>query len=96
MNLPLHDFAQNQTWTVIVALACEITAWMQMLALTGHQARRWEPKRLRLRLLSIAGLLATSGRTRTLHLSACAPWARLALDGLDRLKALAALPAPAG
>jgi hypothetical protein len=31
-----------------VALACELLARMQMLALTG-KARRWEPKRLRLR-----------------------------------------------
>ena len=28
-NLPLHDFAQNQIWCAIVALACELTAWMQ-------------------------------------------------------------------
>ena len=49
-NLPLKDFAQNQIWCEIVALACELLAWTQMLALTG-QARRWEPKRLRLRLL---------------------------------------------
>ncbi len=47
-NLPLHDFTQNQIWCAIVALACELTAWMQMLTLQGHQARRWEPKRLRL------------------------------------------------
>jgi hypothetical protein len=67
---------------------------MQVLALTGHQAHRWEPKRLRLRLLSIAGLLATSARIRTLRPSAHAPWTQLALDGLDRLKALAAQPAP--
>ncbi|MEI4274236.1 IS1380 family transposase, partial [Klenkia sp. LSe6-5] len=44
-NLPLHDFAQNQIWCAIVALACDLTAWMQTLALTGHpgheQARRW-------------------------------------------------------
>ena len=32
-----------------------------MLALTG-KARRWEPKRLRLRLFSVAGRLASSGR----------------------------------
>ena len=35
-NLPLHGFAQNQIWCEIVALACELLAWMQMLALTGH------------------------------------------------------------
>jgi hypothetical protein len=96
MNLPLHDFTQNQIWCAIVALACEITAWMQTLALHGHPARRWEPKRLRLRLLSIAGLLTTSSRTRTLHLSAHAPWTQLVLNGLQRLRSLAALPAPSG
>jgi hypothetical protein len=86
-NLPLHDFAQNQTWCAVVALACEITAWMQMLALHGHPARRWEPKRLRLRLLSAAGLLATRSRTRTLHLSGHAPWTSLALHALHQLTA---------
>jgi hypothetical protein len=67
-----------------------------MLALADHPARRWEPKRLRLRLFSIAGHLATTARTTTLHLSDHAPWAKLAVQALDRLRALAALPAPAG
>ena len=85
-NLPLHDFAQNQIWCAIVALACEITAWMQMLALTEHQARRWEPKRLRLRLFSIAGRIAHTGRRVQLHLSRHAPWAGLVLDALTALQ----------
>jgi hypothetical protein len=41
-------------WCEIAALACELLAWTQLLALAGH-ARRWEPKRLRLRLFSAAG-----------------------------------------
>jgi hypothetical protein len=69
---------------------------MQMLALHGHQARRWEPRRLRLRLLPTAGLLATRSRTRTLHLSSRAPWTSLTLLALDRLRAGAAIPGPAG
>jgi hypothetical protein len=85
-NLPLHDFDQNRIWCAVVALACDITAWMQMLALTGHTARRWEPKRLRVRLLSIAGRLATTGRRVLLHLSAHAPWADLAATALTRLR----------
>jgi Transposase DDE domain group 1 len=89
-NLPLHDFAQNQIWCAIVALAADLVAWMQTLALTEHPARRWEPKRLRLRLLSIAGRLAVTGRRRWLHLATSAPFAGLALDGLARLDALAA------
>jgi hypothetical protein len=90
-NLPLHDFAQNQIWCAIVALAVELTAWMQMLTLAGHDARRWEPKRLRLRLFSIAARLAEHGRTRRLHLSAHAPWARLLTEMITRLQTL---PAP--
>ena len=89
-NLPLHDFAQNQIWCAIVALAGDLVAWMQTLALTEHPARRWEPKRLRLRLLSIAGRLAVTGRRRLLHLAATAPFTALALDALHRLDALAA------
>lgn len=48
-NLPLHELDQNRIWQAVVALACEITAWTQRLAFTEHPARRWEPKRLRLR-----------------------------------------------
>jgi hypothetical protein len=84
-NLPLHDFAQNQIWCAIVALAVELLAWMQMLALPGHDARRWEPKRLRLRLFSIAGRLTHSSRRMHLHLSRHAPWAWLVLDALTAL-----------
>jgi Transposase DDE domain group 1 len=41
-NLPLHGYAQNQLWCEIVALACDLLAWTQMLAFPGP-ARRWEP-----------------------------------------------------
>src|SRR3954469_14833926 len=32
-NLPLHDFAQNEIWCAVVALAADLVAWMQTLAL---------------------------------------------------------------
>jgi hypothetical protein len=89
-NLPLHDLAQNRIWCALVALACELTAWAQMLALAEHPARRWEPKRLRLRIFSIAGRLARSGRRTVLHLAAHAPWADLLLRAITTLRALAA------
>jgi hypothetical protein len=91
-NLPLHDFAQNQIWCAIVALACELTAWMQTLALAGHEARQWEPKRLRHRLFSIPARHARSGRRRRLHLAATAPFTALALAALDALARLTAPP----
>ena len=84
-NLPLHDFAQNEIWCALVALAADLLAWMQTLALTGHDARRREPKRLRLRLLSIPARHARTGRRRLLHLAATAPFTALALQALDAL-----------
>lgn len=90
-NFPLHGFAQNQIWLAIVSLATELTAWMQMLALAGHDARRWEPKRLRLRVFSIAARISRHARRTWLRLSAQAPWSELVAHGLARLKDL---PAP--
>ena len=91
-NLPLHDFASNQIWCAIVALAGDLLAWMQTLALTGHEARRWEPKRLRLRLFSMPARHARTGRRRLLHLAATAPFTTLALQALAALAQLTATP----
>lgn len=44
-QVPLHDFNANRIWCQIVALASELQAWTGLLALAGHEARRWEPKR---------------------------------------------------
>ena len=88
-NLPLHSFNQNQIWCAIVALACELIAWLQMLGLHDHQARRWEPKRLRLRLFSTAGRLGTTGRRVVLHLARTSRWTPLLLNAITRLRALA-------
>jgi hypothetical protein len=87
-NLPLHGFDQNQIWCAIVALAAELTAWMQLLTLAGHDARRWEPKRLRLRLFTTPATLARTGRRVWLHLALKSPWARLVSDAIHRLRAL--------
>jgi len=86
-NLPLKGFAQNQIWCEIVALACELLAWTQMLALSG-EARRWEPKRLRLRLFSAAGRLARGGRRLRLRLARRWPWAGQITAAVTRLQAL--------
>jgi hypothetical protein len=85
-NLPLHGYTQNQIWCEIVALACELLAWMQMLALPGP-ARRWEPKRLRLRLFTCAGRIVRGGRRLRLRLAATWPWASQVTDAISRLQA---------
>ena len=87
-NLPLHGFGQNQIWCALVELACEITAWTQLLAFSDHEARRWEPKRLRLRLLSASGRLVHTGRRWVLHYARNGAWTQLLLDGLARLRDL--------
>jgi hypothetical protein len=87
-NLPLKGFAQNQVWCEIVALACELLACMQMLALTG-KARRWEPKRLRLRVFSVAGRLVSGGRRLRLRLAERWPWTGQITAAVTRLQAIA-------
>ncbi|WP_084516523.1 IS1380 family transposase [Microtetraspora niveoalba] len=90
-NLPLRDFTQNQIWVEIVALACELLAWTQMLALHGTSARRYEPKRLRLRLFAVAARLVRGGRRLRLRIAASWPWASQLVAAITRLQAL---PAP--
>ena len=85
-NLPLHGFAQNQIWCQIVALACELLAWTQMLAVDGP-ARRWEPKRLRLRIFAVAGRLVRGGRRLRLRLARHWPWASQIIAAIARLQA---------
>ncbi|MFJ5724682.1 IS1380 family transposase [Streptomyces sp. NPDC093149] len=89
-NLPLHDTAQNQIWLEIVQIALDLLAWMPMLALTG-KTRRWEPKKLRLRLFSAAAQLVTTGRRRRLRFTARWPWTDVITRAIQRL---AVLPNP--
>ncbi len=60
-NLPLHSFTKNELWLELAQLAAELLVWTQLLAWPEHAARRWEPKRLRLRLLSVAARVITTG-----------------------------------
>ena len=87
-NLPLYGFAQNQLWCAIVALACELTAWLQLLALADTDARRWEPKRLRYRLYTIPAQLVRGGRRLRLRYPAHHPWAALLAAALTALAIL--------
>ncbi|QDN91033.1 IS1380 family transposase [Streptomyces sp. RLB3-6] len=89
-NLPLHDTAQNRIWLEIVQIALDLLAWMPMLALTA-ETRRWEPKRLRLRLFSAAAQLVTTGRRRWLRFTARWSWTDVITRAIQRL---AALPNP--
>jgi hypothetical protein len=84
-NFPLQGYAQNQIWAEIVAMASELLAWLALLALDGN-ARRWEPKRMRLRLFSAAGRLVRGGRRPRLRLAARWPWNQLITTAITRLQ----------
>ena len=60
-----------------------------MLGFAGHEARRWENKRLRHRLLSAAGRIARHARRTVLHLPAGHRWSPLIQTGLLRIAAAA-------
>lgn len=86
-NLPFHDYAKNRIWVEIVALAADLLAWTQTLAFDEHEpARRWEPKRLRFRILAVAGRIIHTGRRRRLRLPRDWPWNRLIDTGWTTLR----------
>ena len=87
-NLPLYSFAQNQIWCALVALACDLTAWLQLLALTDSDARRWEPKRLRYRLYTIPAILTRGARQTRLRYATHHPWATVLAAALSALAVL--------
>ncbi len=89
-NLPFRDFAPNAAWLELVLIAQDLTSWAQALLLEGDLAR-CEPKRLRYRLLHVAGRITRSGRRLRLHLPARWPWAGALMAAFARLRAL---PAP--
>ncbi|GAA4817323.1 hypothetical protein GCM10023353_24940 [Tomitella cavernea] len=88
-NLPLHGFDANRIWTLIVQTAMCLIAWAQMLAFPDHPARRWEVKRLRYRLLSLAGRISRHARRIRLRIGGNRNWTSLLDAGLARLAALA-------
>jgi Transposase DDE domain group 1 len=89
-NLPFQHLAQNALWLELVALAQDLLAHTQRLALTGAH-RIAEPKTLRYQLFHTPGRLARTARRTLLRLSRTWPWAN---DLAAALARLAALPAP--
>src|SRR5208282_10908 len=91
-KLPFKEFKLNEVWLEIVMLAHDLIVWTQALLLDGEIAKA-EPKRLRYRLLHIAGRLSFHSRKAKLHLQHTWPWARELAAAYNKLKAL---PAPSG
>jgi hypothetical protein len=88
-KFPFKEFALNEVWLEIVMLAHDLLVWTQALVLDDELAKA-EPKRIRYRLLHVAGRLAFSGRRAKLHLQHTWPWAAELLAACQKLKTLAA------
>ena len=87
--LPFRSFQANAAWLELALCAHDIMIWTQLLTLDGeHQI--CEPKRLRYRILHVAGQLTRHARRVTLHLPADWPWAGAILRAFKRLQALPA------
>ena len=82
--------AQNRIWLAIAALAADLLAFTARLALPTSAAS-YEPKRLRLRILAVAGRIVRTARRRTLHIDPAWPWADVITTAHARM---IALPAP--
>lgn len=91
-NLPFAAFEHNRVWLELSLIAQELLAWLRALCLEGELALA-EPKRLRQRLLHVAGKVVRSGRRTTLRLPRSWPWAEALVAAFGRLRAL---PAGAG
>jgi hypothetical protein len=86
-NLPFRSFAHNQVWLWLVQLAQDLIAWARQLCLAG-EARTWELKRLRYRLLHQSGRIARHARRTILRLAKDWPWAQQLVAAFARLQAL--------
>jgi len=88
-RLPFQALQPNRGWFELALLAQDLLAWLRLLVLEGELALA-KPKRLRGRLLHVAGRITRSGRRRTLHLPRAWPWAEELLAAFARLRALEA------
>ena len=88
-NLPFAAFEHNRVWLELSLIAQELLAWTRLLCLQGELALA-EPKRLRQRLLHVAGKVVRSARRTTLRLPRSWPWAQALVAAFTRLRALLA------
>ena len=91
--MPFAAFTHNQAWLEVSLLAQAILRWSALLCLTGELALA-EPKRVRQRLLHVAGRIARSGRRMALRLPRSWPWAEALAGAFAQLRALPVASGP--
>jgi Transposase DDE domain group 1 len=87
-NLPFRAFQPNAAWLELVLTGQDLIAWTQRLLLAETPARRWEPKRLRYRILHVAARITRHARRTRLHLPSGWPWRHELITAWQRLSAL--------
>ena len=92
-KMPFAAFAHNQAWLEVSLLAQALLRWAALLCLDGELALA-EPKRVRQRLLHVAGRLVRSGRRVRLRLPRGWPWAEALVAAFARLRALPVTSSP--
>ena len=92
-RMPLAAFAHNEAWLEVSLLAQALLRWAGRLCLEGELSLA-EPKRLRQRLLHVAGRLVRSGRRVALRLPRSWPWAEALVAAFARLRALPVASGP--
>jgi hypothetical protein len=92
-KMPFAAFSHNQAWLEISLLAQALLRWASLLCLEGELALA-EPKRIRQRLLHIAGRIVRSGRRTVLRLPRSWPWADALAAAFARLRALPVASGP--
>jgi Transposase DDE domain group 1 len=89
-RLPSREFAINQAWCTLAAIAVDLIRWLQLIGLDGDLALA-EPKRLRYRILHTAARLTRGQRRRWLRIASSWPWATQTTAAFNRI---VAIPAP--
>lgn len=92
-SMPFAAFPHNQAWLEVSLLAQALLRWSASLCLEGELALS-EPKRIRQRLLHVAGRIVRSGRRTVLRLPRSWPWAEALVAAFARLRALPVASSP--
>ena len=90
-NLPFRAFQPNAVWLELVLIGQDLIAWTQRLLLADTPAQRWEPKRVRYRLLHVAARVTRHARRTRLHLPSGWPWRHELISAWQRLSTLPAM-----
>ena len=86
-GLPFAAFEHNRVWLELSLIAQDLLRWAARLCLRGELALA-EPKRIRQRLLHVAGRIVRSGRRTILRLPRSWPWAGALATAFARLRSL--------